>query len=123
MGAAGHVTRSVPSRIEAPLGRAAEAVVRAVRSGARRREGLAIGADFNAVDHRVIAHVRRSQGPFVRQAFVRRAAEFGERARDTIASALERGLGRQDLAIELEQLATGVLVTGSSPYRSMPASA
>ncbi len=113
---AGRATRGVPGQIEATIGRAAEAVVRAVRSRGRRRDGLAIAADFNAVDQRVIAHVRRSQGPFVRQEYVRRAAAFQHRVRDTIATALERGLGREDIAIELERLATGVLVTGSSPY-------
>lgn len=113
---AGRSTRGVPGQIEATIGRAAEAVVRAVRSRGRRRDGLAIAADFNAIDHRVIAHVRRSQGPFVRQEYVRRAAAFEHRARDTVATALERGLGREDIAIELERLATGVLVTGSTPY-------
>ena len=47
-------------------------VVAATRTDARRSQRLAIGAEFNAVDRRVVAHVTSSQGNFVRDEYGRR---------------------------------------------------
>jgi hypothetical protein len=113
--AAGRQTAIVPERIQAPLGDAAEAVVAASRRHARREQGLSIRAAFNAVDRRVIRHVVTSQGNFVRDEYGRRLDTFGERARLVVARGLEAGLGRSELAAELEAAAQQALV-GRAPF-------
>ncbi len=52
LAAAGRATAIIPARIQVPLGDAAESVVAATRTQARRQQGLAIAADFNALDRR-----------------------------------------------------------------------
>jgi hypothetical protein len=105
MAAAGRATAIVPARIEAPFNDAAQEVVAATRTDARRSQRLAIGAEFNAIDRRVIAHVTSSQGNFVRDEYGRRIEGFGEEARRIVATGLEEGLGRDDIAQALEQAA------------------
>jgi hypothetical protein len=80
-------------------------VVTATRTDARRGQRLAIGAEFNAIDRRVIAHVTSSQGNFVRDEYGRRIEGFGEEARRIVATGLEEGLGRDDITQALEQAA------------------
>ena len=46
-------------------------MVAATRTDARRGQRLATGAEFNAVDRRVVAHVTSSQGNFVRDEYGR----------------------------------------------------
>ena len=52
--AGGRATAIVPARIQVPLGDAAESVVAATRTQARRQQGLAIAADFNARGYRPV---------------------------------------------------------------------
>lgn len=120
--AAGRATALIPARIEAPLGDAADAVVAATRSQARRRQGLAIGARLNALDQRVIDHVVSSQGNFVRDEYGERIESFGEKARRIVAEGLEQGLGRDDIAVDLEQAARAALIERSPFYWEVVAS-
>lgn len=113
--AAGRNTALVPTQIRASLADAARRVVTDTRSHARE-QGLAIAADFNAVDRRVIAHVVRSQGNFVRNEYGRRLDAFGQRARDVVAAGLERGLGRADIAAELQQAARSAVIERAPFY-------
>jgi SPP1 gp7 family putative phage head morphogenesis protein len=122
MEAAGRATAVIPARIQVPLGDAAESVVAATRSHARRSQGLAIGADFNALDRRVAAHVVASQGNFVRDEYGRRLDSLSEKARDIVASGLEQGLGRADIAGELERAARAALIERSTFYWELVAS-
>ena len=114
--AAGRRTALIPTQIHAPLSEAAERVVAATRAHARREQGLAIAADFNAVDRRAIAHVTRSTGNFVRDAYGRRLDMFGQRAREVVADGLERGLGRADIAADLAQAARAELIDRAPFY-------
>ena len=97
------------------LGRAAVGLVQDVRLAARERQGLAIGVDFNAVDWRVVEHVVRTQTNFVRDEFGRRSDRMSARAREVVASGLERGLGREEIAGELAEMARSV-IQGKSPF-------
>jgi len=108
--AAGRATAIIPERIQVPFGEAAEEVVAATRTQARRTQGLAIAADLNALDRRVVRHVVRSQGNFVRDEYGRRLEGFGEEARRIVGEGLERGLGRDDLAADLERAARAALI-------------
>jgi SPP1 gp7 family putative phage head morphogenesis protein len=103
-------TSIIPERIQVPFGDTAEEVVAATRTQARRSQGLAIAADLNALDRRVVRHIVASQGNFVRDEYGRRLAGFGEDARRIVAQGLERGLGRDDLAAELERAARAALI-------------
>lgn len=116
MAAAGRATAIVPARIEAPFNDAAQEVVAATRTDARRGQRLAIGAEFNAVDRRVVAHVTSSQANFVRDEYGRRIDVFGEEARRIVAAGLEEGLGRDDIAQSLERAARAALVDRAPFY-------
>ena len=120
--AAGKATADIPTRIEASLDNAAESVVAATRSEARRRQGLAIGARFNALDRRVIDHVVSSQGNFVRDEYGQRLDAFGQKARGIVADGLEQGLGRDDIAADLQRAARASLVEQSPFYWEVIAS-
>jgi SPP1 gp7 family putative phage head morphogenesis protein len=71
------------------------------RRSAVRQFGLHIGASTTSTDERIAAFVRRSESHFVRDQYGRRADELGQRARDIVASGLERGLGRDDIVRDL----------------------
>ncbi|WP_223643800.1 phage head morphogenesis protein [Corallococcus sp. EGB] len=119
MSAAGRATALVPARIAAPFNNAAQEVVAATRAEARRGQRLAIGAEFNALDQRVVAHMTRSQGNFVRDEYGRRIEGFGR----IVAAGLEEGLGRDDIAAGLERAARAALVDRAPFYWETVASA
>lgn len=121
--AAGRATAIVPARIRAPLGDMADAIVGSTRTDVRRIQGLAIAADLNALDRRMIAHVASSHASFVRDAYGRRLDAFGEVARRVVARGLEQGLGRDDIASDLERAARAALVSRSPFYWEVVASA
>lgn len=123
MAAAGRAVGPVSRVIEAPFSDAAHAVISATRTHSRQRQGLAIGADFNALDERIIHHVVRSQGNFVRDEYGRRVDGFGERARAIVATGLERGLGRDDIAEDLNTAANAIFLERSPSYWDVVASA
>jgi len=115
MEAAGRRTALVPQQIRASLRSAGHDVIDATRSHARRAHGLAIGAEFSALDGRVVDHVVRSHGNFVRDAYGRRLDAFGQRARTVVAEGLAAGLGRDDIAANLARAARAELVE-RAPY-------
>jgi SPP1 gp7 family putative phage head morphogenesis protein len=114
--AARRATAVVPTRIETPLGDAAEEVVRATRSHSRRTQRLAIAAEMSALDRRVTDHIVSSQGNFVRDELGRRVDGFGEAARRVVAEAVQQGLGRKDVAERLERAASAALIERSPFY-------
>jgi SPP1 gp7 family putative phage head morphogenesis protein len=120
---AARATAGVPRALEATFGRAAERVVGATRGELRRRQGLALAADFNAVDRRVVAYARSSQTGFVRDAYGHRHEAFSAEARRLVAEGLAQGLGRDDLAADLARAAERHLVGRSRPYWDLVASA
>ncbi len=121
--AAGRSTSLIPQRIQAPLGEAATAVINATRTHSRQVQELAIGARFNALDQRVARHIVNAQGLFVRDEYGRRLDVFGREARQVVASGLERGLGRPDIARELEAAARAALIDRAPFYWEVVASA
>lgn len=116
MAAAGRATAAVPQTVGTVFGPAATEVVDATRTAARRGQRLGIAADFNALDRRVVDHLRTSQTTYVRDEYGRRNAAFGERARTIVADGLESGLGRDDIARDLEAAAQTVFAGRGSFY-------
>ena len=114
--AAGLRARGVPKAVTAVFGPAADEVVGATRDHARRAHGLAIGADFNALDRRIVKHLVKSQANFVRNEYGKRVDGLGEQARRIVAEGLDAGLGRDDIATELERAAKKALVQRSAFY-------
>lgn len=123
LAAARQRTAGVPAQVEVVFGNHAEAVVRAGREGARRDQPLSVRADFNAVDRRVIEHLRTSPTNYVRDEYGRRHEAFSERARQIVADGLEAGLGRDDLARDLAAAATGILTGRATWYWDVVAAA
>ena len=114
--AAGLRARAAPKAVTAVFGPAADEVVGATRDHARRAHGLAIGADFNALDRRIVKHLVKSQANFVRNEYGKRVDGLGEQARRIVAEGLDAGLGRDDIATELERAAKQALVQRSAFY-------
>jgi hypothetical protein len=123
LAAAGRATAVVPARIQVPLEGAAESVVAATRTHARRAQRLAIGARLNELDRRVIAHVVSSQGNFVTNEYGRRIDHFGAEARRIVAAGLTQGLGRDDIAADLARAARAALVDRAPFYWEVVAAA
>lgn len=78
-----------------------ERVVAGTRRSTVRRLGLRIGTDLSTTDQRIARFVRESQGNFVRDEYGRRREDFTRRAKEIVASGMERGLGRDDIVGEL----------------------
>src|SRR5512138_42697 len=78
-----------------------ERVVDGARRSAVRRLGLRVSADLSGTDERIAQFVRESQGNFIRDEYGRRREAFGQKAKDIVASGMERGLGRDDIVGEL----------------------
>lgn len=76
----------------------ADDLVGTTRRATARQFRLRIAADTTKLDERIARFVRESQGNFVRDEYGRRQVAFGERAREVVASGLEAGLGRDDIA-------------------------
>ncbi len=123
LAAAGRSTALIPQRIQVPLGEAATAVINATRTHSRQVQELAIGARFNALDHRVARHIVNAQGLFVRDEYGRRLDVFGREARRIVASGLEQGLGRSEIASELAAAARAELIDRAPFYWEVVASA
>lgn len=118
---AGGAVHSVHEQIRAPLGRAASDVVSVTRSDGRRH-GLAVAADFNAVDRRAVAYVVRANSLFVRDEYGRRLDWFGIEAKRVVARGLEDGLGRDEIAGDLARAANAAMVQRSASYWDVIAS-
>ena len=116
MNAAGRHTALIPARIESPFGDAAAEVVASTRSHARQAQGLAIGADFNAMDRRVTEHLVSSNLSFVTNEYGRRLDGLGEKARRIVADGVEAGLGRDEIAGKLKRAAERSLIGRSASY-------
>jgi SPP1 gp7 family putative phage head morphogenesis protein len=71
----------------------------------------------------VARHIVNAQGLFVRDEYGRRLDTFGREARQVVASGLERGLGRVDIAGELEAAARAELIDRAAFYWEVVASA
>ena len=116
MNAAGRHTALIPARIESPFGDAADEVVASTRSHARQAQGLAIGADLNAMDRRVTEHLVSSNLSFVTNEYGRRLDGLGEQARRIVADGVEAGLGRDQIAGNLKRAAERSLIGRSASY-------
>ncbi len=121
--AASRKTAAIPTKIQAVFGDAAEEVVRSTRVSARRDQKLAIGVDFNAMDKRVIKHLKTSQSYFVRDEYGRRHDAFSMEAKRIVSDGLESGLGRDDIASDLKKAAKRTLAGKGSPYWDVVAGA
>lgn len=75
----------------------------ATKASAAKRFKLDIDGAFTVKDQRVMQHAATSQAHFIRNAQGQRLANWSQKARDVVASGLDRGLGRKDIAAELSE--------------------
>jgi len=123
MADAGRATAAVPGQVQAVFGRQADRILAATRRDAREHQHLAISANFNAFDRRIIHHAANSQTLFVTDEYGRRQEEAGRRARDIVARGLEHGLGNDDISRDLQQELEAVLTGRGGSYWDIVASA
>ncbi|MCG8418791.1 MAG: head morphogenesis protein [Proteobacteria bacterium] len=123
MRAAGRTTARIPRTVQVVFDDAARKVVEATREAARRGQGLAISADFNALDRRIVHHLATSQAYAVRDEYGRRHQALSEQARRLVAESLEAGLGRAEMAQDLERAAQSILAGRSRFYWEVVAGA
>ena len=86
--AAGRRTRTVPATLQPVFDKAATEVVRGGRDGVRRGQRLTIAMEFNAIDKRILRHIRTSHLFSVRDEYGRRHEAFGKTARQLVAETI-----------------------------------
>jgi hypothetical protein len=116
MKAAGQKVAGVPKKLEAVFKVSANDVIHSTRNAARNTERLRIGADLNALDKRIIQYLSTSQSGFVSDEYGRRNEAFGKQAHIIVAEGLESGLGRHDIAQNLERAAKDIIPGRNSFY-------
>jgi len=123
LNAAAKATEKVPQEITTVFGPAADEVVGATRDHSRQVQNLGIAANFNAVDKRIISHLKSSQAAYVKDEYGRRLDQFGAEARRIVSEGLEAGLGRDDISQGLAQAAKNSFVERSPFYWDVVAGA
>lgn len=116
MRAAGLETAKIPPMTEFVFGDAADDVVTATRSSVRTNQKLKIGVSFNALDKRIIHHLKTSNLYFIRDEYGRRNKAFSRQAAQIVSEGLEIGLGRDAIARDLERSAKGTIAGPGSNY-------
>jgi SPP1 gp7 family putative phage head morphogenesis protein len=114
--AAGKATAIIPTRIGESFGDRAKEIVGQTKKDVRAEHKLNVSLDMNALDKRIVQHLTRTQGNFVRDEYGRRVDDFGATAKAIVASSLEQGLGRDDIAEKLSEAAQSVLVNRAKSY-------
>ncbi|MBU1483196.1 MAG: head morphogenesis protein [Gammaproteobacteria bacterium] len=104
----------IPQRIQGTVGERAREVVEAGREDARKA-GLTIGVDFNAVDNRIVDFLTNSNALYVTDEYGRRTAAFEGKARQIITDGVGQGLGREEIAGQLNSAAAGA-ISGRSEF-------
>jgi hypothetical protein len=95
------VVAKVLPKIDQTLAFAQKDIVPATKSNAVLTYDLHISPELNATDERIANYVRVSQGHFITNKYGERMAQFGDQARDIVASGLEKGWGSADIADKL----------------------
>ena len=89
-------------------------IVGDTRTATRRRFDLNIEASMSEFDEKIAEHLRKSQTAFVTDAYGRRSEAFSAAAREKVAQGMERGLGRVDIAADLQRM-TGAAALARGP--------
>ena len=119
--AVGRHTKKIPDELKTTFDQTSKELVQATRDSVRKDQKLGVSTSFNAVDKRVIDHLRTSEAGYVRDEYGRRHAVFSKKARDIVGRGLEQGHGRADIAEELKKAAEGTIGSKHSSYWEMVA--
>ena len=119
--AVGRHTNKIPDELKAPFTQTSRELVQATRDSVRKDQKLGVATSLNAIDNRIIEHLRSSESGYVRDEYGRRHEAFGNKARDIVSRGLEEGLGRDDIAAELKAAAEGIIAGKNSSYWEMVA--
>lgn len=93
--------RAAEAKIEDVISRVGDSTYTRTRANVIRRDGLDIVKEPTKADKKIAKLLRRSQMVYVKDEFGKRADMFDKQAKTIVASGLERGLGRDDIAEEL----------------------
>lgn len=73
------------------------------RTGTRKEYALDIPVNFSNTDRKIVEHTARSQGNFVSTAIGDRSEAYSKQARKIVSSGLSEGMGRKDIAAQLNR--------------------
>lgn len=92
-------------------------VMAAAREGAVDRFGLNIATSLSLRDQQAEQYIRTAYSNMVTNAYGERIDALAASARDIVASGLENGLGRDDIANDLQELMGDALMRGRSYFQ------
>lgn len=92
-------------------------VMQAVREGAIDRFGLDIATSLSLRDQQAEQYIRAAYSNMVTNAYGEQIDALAASARDVVANGLEQGLGRDEIAAELEALMGDSLMRGRSYFQ------
>ncbi len=116
------LAETVTPLVEPVLFSSASSLVPLTRAAAISRFDLAVGSS-GAADwvKGIVGDLRDSQMVYIKDAYGQRADRFDKVARDVVASGMERGLGRDDIAEELSNQLTPLGVERGTNYLNLVA--
>lgn len=114
--AMGAVDKQVLPKVEQIFEVEAPAIVERSKKSAVRQFGLRISPDVTKTDERIATFAAESPGNFIRDEYGRRRDDFSQRAREIVASGVEQGLGRDDIAEQLSTEMTSAALSRSESY-------
>ena len=98
------------------LGAKAPTLIGDTKASMVRTHSLGIRSSLSLRDERIAQWVKDSNTLFVRDAYKNRDAVFSERARQVVASGLDKGLGRDEIARDLKAITDGTRAARSVAY-------
>jgi hypothetical protein len=116
------VPKLVIPKVETILRGDLTSVVEATKAAVGERHGLAITADLNTQDAKVVDFAASSQGSYITDQYGVRATAYEQRARDIVADGLDKGLGRADIADMLRDELTSPMLGRAASYWDQVAS-
>lgn len=98
-------------------------IVGDTRAATRTRFDLNIEASLSEFDQSIADHLRKSQTAFVTDAYGRRSEAFSAMAREKVAQGMEQGLGRVDIAADLQRMTGAAALNRGADYWRVVSSA
>lgn len=110
------LSTSLPPKLEATFKTTVRGFVGSTKRSMEKRWKLGLGTSFDTPDQRVVEQAIKNQGNFITDYLGRRAQAVEQNARAIVADGLERGLGNDEIADNLEQRIKAATIGRSPSY-------